>query len=138
MTNKIGALEIPYLTRPPTVSLSGNILKVSGYFATRAELAQLQEMCRKAEGGTSIHTFVGGIQTGFDCTEGSVLTQYCEFDADHIKDGYYLIRSLNINFENYPSHYPFSLELMFLGTPDYLQAGYSVYGLEEIENSWGI
>lgn len=138
MVNKIGALELPNISGVPSASISGNTLNFDGYFETRIELTQLQEMFRKAEGGTTIHTLIGGNQIGFDTTEGAVLTQYCEFDADHIKNGYYLLRSLNCNFEQYDSYYPFSITLFFLGTTSYMQSGFMVYGLEEVDNDWNI
>lgn len=136
MTDRIGALEIYSVHNPPSVSFQSNVLQFEGHMDTRAKLAQLQEMFRKAEGGTTVHTMIGGIQIGFDCTEGSVLTQYCEFSQEHLQDGFYLLRKLNINFIAYPSYYPFAVELFFLGTKAFWQDGYMIYGLDELDNDW--
>lgn len=138
MANKLGVITTSNLAGIPAVTLQRNSLTLEGYFETREELLQLQEMFRKAEGGTTIHTLIGGIQVGYDCTEDSVLTQYCEFDADKLQDGYYLLRSLDINFEQYANYYPFKIVLFFLGTKAFWQDGYSIYGLEELTNDWGI
>lgn len=137
MANKIGVLELENVSGNPAPSISGNSVRLEGYFSTRAGLAQLQELFRKAEGGTTVHTLLGGVQTGYDCTEGAVLTQYCEFDFTHLQDGYYLLRSLNINFLQYINYFPFAVELFFLGTTGLLTEAYTVYGLEEIDNDWG-
>ena len=138
MANKIGALTLEYMAGIPSITVDGNSIKFEGYFSTREGLLQLQELFRKASGGTTIHTLIGGIEVGYDCTEDAVLTQFCEWDFDRLQDGYYLLRSLNTNFEQYHSYYPFSLTLHFLGTKAYWQDGYMIYGLEEIDSDWGL
>ena len=138
MANTIGPITLPNIAGIPTVSFSGNVLSFEGFFDTREELLQFQEMFRKAEGGTTIHELIGGVQIGHDVTEGSVLTQYCTFDAEHVQDGYYLLRSIDCNFEKYDSYFPFSVKLFFLGTTGLLQGGYTVFGLEDVTNDWNI
>ena len=138
MANKVGALTLPNIAGVPAISLAGSVLSIEGFFSTREELLQWQEMFRKANGGTTIHNLIGGIQIGYDCTEDSVLTQYCEFDADQIQDGFYLLRSLDISFEKFASYYPFSVRLFLLGTTGFWQNGYFIYNLEELTNDWGL
>lgn len=135
MANKIGALTFGIVAIPP-VSLSGNSLRLEGYFSEREDLLQLQEMFRKAEGGTVTYTTIGGTVMGYDLTEGSVLTQYCEFDIEHLRDGYYLLRSLDCNFRQLPEYFPFSIELLFLGSTALLQESLQIYQLEELTNDW--
>ena len=138
MANKIGVLTLEHVAGIPNISLSGNQLSIEGYFSTREGLLQLQEAFRKAEGGTTVNTLIGGIQIGYDITDDSVLTQYCEFDFSHIQDGYYLLRSLNVRFEQFDAYFPFAVKLFFLGTKAFWQEGYSVYGLEERDSDWSI
>lgn len=138
MANKIGALVLEHVAGIPNISVGGNEVSIEGYFSTREGLLQLQEMFRKSVGGTTVHVLIGSVQAGYDVTEDSVLTQWCEFDFSQLQDGYYLLRALNINFEQYHSYYPFSVKLFFLGTKAFYMDGYSIYGLDELDSDWDI
>lgn len=138
MANKIGSLTVARIAGIPSVTVGENVVSIEGYFTTREALLQLQEMFRKSVGGTTVYPLIGGIQVGYDCTEGAVLTQWCEFDFDKLQDGYYLLRSLNVDFEQFAAYYPFSVKLFFLGTKAYWQDGYMIYGLDELTNDWGL
>lgn len=138
MANKIGVIILEHLAGVPSITVDSNTVKLEGYFSTREGLLQLQEAFRKSIGGTTIHTLIGGIQVGYDCTEDAVLTQWCEFDFPQLQDGYYLLRSLSTNFEQFHSYFPFAVQLFFLGTKAFWMEGYSIYSLDEESGDWDI
>lgn len=135
MTDKIGIFELNIIRE---MSRSGNVVSLESYFSTEAEFRSWEEYCRKTPGNVSVHTLLGGRQVGVDITDGSVLTHYCTFDSDKLKDGWYMILSMDSRGEHMPSYFPFTVQLLFLGSTAQYMDGYSVYGLEEVTNDWSI
>lgn len=135
MTDKIGLFEL-YTVRE--MSRTANMFTLESYFRTEVEFRQFEEFCRKATGNVTVHNLLGGQQIGVDITDGSVLTQYCEFDSDKLKDGWYMIVAMDSRAEHKHNFWPFTIKLLFLGTRQLYQDGYSVYMLGEVDNDWGI
>ena len=135
MTDKIGVFELHTVKE---MSRAGNRVTLESYFRTEAQIRQFQEFCRKTPGNVKVHTLLGGRQVASDITDGSVLTQYCEFDSDKLVDGWYMIMALDTRAEHLHNFWPFTITLFFMGSTGLYQDAYSVYGLEEVNNNWGI
>jgi len=116
----------------------GNAVVLSGFFDTRHGLDQLNDLFRKAPDGSAVHSILGGIQKGEDLTPDHRLIQYCCFDSDKLIDGYYLLRTHRFLPDQYVGHYPFRIELFFLGSKGIWKKGYIIQDLESETNSWDI
>lgn len=135
MADQIGDFTLHAIT---DYTISGSKVTLNGYFRTRAEFDQLWEMCRKAEGNVAVNGLVGDRQVGFDVTEDSVLTYYCQFDDEKLLDGWYMIMGLGYPQRHLHDYWPFSLTLFLMGTDAVLIAGFYLSLLEDEENDWGI
>lgn len=138
MVVMIGSKLLPNLAGVPPASRQDNRVSITGFFSSRLKYDELRELFRKAPNGVAINTFLGGHETGFDKTDDSVLTQYCIFDDDYIKDGWYMLLGAGYTPEKYQSYFPFNATLLFLGGQGTIQLGFSAYLLDEETNDWGL
>lgn len=135
MADYIGEIE---LDRVVEYDRSGNTVTIEGHMNTRSKLDQLREMFRKCPGNAVVHNVVGGHEIGYDATPGSVLTQYCSFadQSDKARDGWYLLLSMSYGATKLVNHWPFSVQLHFLGAHDFVHKAYDVYNLVEETSDW--
>ena len=136
MTNLLGSVVLSNIEN--AASLADNVLVLSGYFSTRVDLDELRELFRSAADNGAVNTVVGGVQKFFDLTSDRRLTCYCLFDSDKIVDGWYGLRRFRYAPGEFGGHYPWSVELFFLGSDGFYQRGYDVEDLAEESNDWGL
>ncbi|MHA1613234.1 MAG: hypothetical protein ACTSYJ_00130 [Candidatus Thorarchaeota archaeon] len=133
MADLIGPVQIDAIS---SFSLRGNIVVISGWQTSKVKLESLAELFRKAPENSAIQTVMGGVQRGYDLTDDSLLTWRCLFDDARLRDGYYLLRNFRYTASRVSNHYPFWIEIFFLGGN--LQPGYLLTDLESVTNDWNI
>jgi len=133
MADLVGPVELDAVS---SFSLRGNIVVISGWQTTKAKLESLAELFRFAPENSAVQTVMGGLQHGYDLTEDSMLTWRCLFDDARLRNGYYLLRSFRYATSSVSNHYPFWIELFFLGGN--LQPAYLLTDLESVTNDWNI
>lgn len=138
MTHLLGDFELPNIAGTPVIVRRANTYFFYGFFPTIAALEQLQEMLRKSPSGAWTIVRLGESEEASDNTEDSVLTKYCYFDIEELRDGFYLLSALETRFEKYESYYPFKLTLLFLGTDGRCLDGFTLFSFDEESNDWGI
>jgi hypothetical protein len=109
-----------------------------GFFLTALERNELRELCRDATNAT-VHQHLAGEVSAEDSSQGKMLIQYCLFDEDQYLDGFYIITGWSYAPQTgWPNYYPWSLDLVFLGTRALLLEGYVVGEVRDVENEWDI
>ena len=113
------------------------------------DLHSLRELFAKSRVGTAVHDVTGTRPFGEDMDEDQRNTQYVQFThGDRPITGWYLLRGFRMFQNETPvgadeAQYAFTVDLFFLGTDAFYQAGFIVKDMEDVEdeiddNDWGI
>jgi len=128
------------ITVPNRMGWDNYNVEMVGLVTTETVFDQLRELFSLCE-STGVQFVPGRRPIGWDATEDEVNVRYCTFThGDKPENGWYLLRSFN-TFEDESaqghSQY-FILNMVFLGTSEYLVDGYRLKSLESLTNDWGI
>lgn len=134
MTDQIGGVEIEILS---VFRLNRRVISLSGDLSTESNRTELEELFRDSESGGMGHIIPGGPPLVEDYTDDERYIQFCIFDSDRIKDGWYLLQGFQKG-EDVTSLYPYTVKLFFYGTMADVKPGFAITDVDEISNDWGI
>ena len=128
------------LSVPNSASLDGYNVGVVGIVSSEAIFDQLRELFSLCE-TTGVQWVPGRRPIGWDPTEDEINIRYVTWtDGDKCETGWYLLRGYNTYEDESPrghSQY-FVIDMVFLGSTEYLQDGYILKDLEAEINDWGL
>jgi hypothetical protein len=125
---------------PNSAGIDGYNVELIGLMGSENEFDQLRELFSLCE-TTAVQWVPGRRPIGFDPTSDEINIRYVQWThGDKPEDGWYLLRSYNtIENESAQGHsWYFIVNMVFLGSTDYLQDGYISKDLEAEINDWGL
>ena len=125
---------------PNSAAMDGYNVELIGLMGSEDEFEQLRELFSLAE-STAVQMVPGRRPIGWDATEDEVNIRYVTWThGNKPENGWYLLRSYN-TFENESAEghsWYFIVNLVFLGSTEYLQDGYILKNLEQEISDWGL
>lgn len=125
---------------PNSAGMDNYNVELIGLMGSENEFDQLRELFALCE-STAVQMVPGRRPIGWDATEDEVNIRYVQWThGNKPRDGWYLLRSYTtVDNESAEGHsWYFIVNMVFLGTTEYLQDGYILKNLEVVENDWDI
>lgn len=125
---------------PNRAGMDGYSVELIGLMGSPDEFKQLRELFSLAD-TTAVQIVPGRRPIGWDPTEDELNIWYVAWTHGvKPEDGWYLLRSFNtFEGESARGHsWYFIVNLLFLGSTEYLQDGYILKDLEVAESDWGL